>query len=92
MRCSTICQVQPGRCGDGAHIGHRERGHGDAFALEFGGELAGALEQMFRAYHPDTVEPSADDLAFANPGTGDPLGHRLMYERLRLALRGAHLD
>lgn len=54
--------------------------------------VAGALEQMFRAYHPDAVDPNPDDLVFANPDTGEPLGHRLMYERLRLALGAARLD
>lgn len=55
-------------------------------------EVAGHLERLLRTYHPDTVEPDPDALVFGHPVTGDPLGHRLMYERLRAALKAAGLD
>ena len=35
---------------------------------------------------------SHDDLVFGDPVTGEPLGHRRMYERLRSALKAAGLD
>lgn len=54
--------------------------------------VAGELDRLFKTYHPAGVEPHPDALVFANPITGDPLGHRLMYERLRNALRTAGLD
>ncbi|CAA9522808.1 MAG: hypothetical protein AVDCRST_MAG67-3823 [uncultured Solirubrobacteraceae bacterium] len=54
--------------------------------------VATHLERLLRAYHPDTVEPHPDALVFGHPITGDPLGHRLMYERLRAALKPAGLD
>lgn len=55
-------------------------------------EVAGALERLLRTYHPELVEPDPAALVFAHPVTGDPLGHRLMYERLRAALKAAGLD
>ena len=55
-------------------------------------EVAGHLERLLRTYHPGVVEPDPDALVFAHPVTGDPLGHRLMYERLRAALKTAGLD
>ncbi|MDQ4108636.1 MAG: site-specific integrase, partial [Actinomycetota bacterium] len=54
--------------------------------------VAGALERIFRDQHPDQVEPDPDALVFGHPVTGEPLGWRLMYERLRAALRAAGLD
>ena len=53
--------------------------------------VAGEMERLFRAYHPDDTE-AHHALVFANPNTGLPLGHRLMYERLRAALKAAGLD
>ena len=55
-------------------------------------EVAGYLLRLLSTYHPGTVEPDPDALVFAHPVTGDPLGHRLMYERLREALKAAGLD
>lgn len=54
--------------------------------------VAGELERMFRASHPDAAEPHPDALVFGHPITGDPLGWRLLYERLREALAGAAVD
>jgi len=54
--------------------------------------VAGALERLFRTVHPDAVEPHPDSLVFGDPVTGEPLGHRRMYERLREALKTAGLD
>ena len=55
-------------------------------------DVAGHLLRLLSTYHPGTVEPEPDALVFAHPVTGDPLGHRLMYERLRAALKTAGLD
>lgn len=55
-------------------------------------EVAGHLLRVLSTYHPDLVEPDPEALVFAHPVTGDPLGHRLMYERLRAALKTAGLD
>ena len=49
-------------------------------------------EQMFRAHNPDDVEAHPDALVFADPSTGEPLGHERMYLRLRQALKAAGLD
>ena len=49
--------------------------------------VAGELELLLRAYHPDVIDPDPDGLVFGDPRTGEPLGWRLMYERLREALR-----
>ena len=54
--------------------------------------VAGALERMFRAQTPDDAEPHPDALVFADPSTGEPLGHERMYLRLREALKTAGLD
>jgi integrase len=54
--------------------------------------VAGALERLFRSQHPDAVEPDPGALVFADPMTGEPLGWRRMYERLRAALKAAGLD
>jgi integrase len=54
--------------------------------------VAGHLERLLRAYHPDAVDPHPDRLVFAHPVTGAPLGHKLMYARLRAALKTAGLD
>jgi len=54
--------------------------------------VATALEQMFKAHHRDAVEAHPDALVFADPVTGDPLGHERMYLRLRDALKTAGLD
>lgn len=54
--------------------------------------VAGHLERMHRTYHPDEVEPRPDSLVFGHPVTGDPLGHRAMYERLRATLKATGLD
>ncbi len=54
--------------------------------------VAGHLDRMFRAYHAGAVEPRPDDLVFGDPDTGQPLGHRRMYERLREALVAVGLD
>ena len=51
-----------------------------------------ALERLFRARYPGAVEPPADALVFADSMTGEPLGHRRMYERLRASLKAAGLD
>lgn len=55
-------------------------------------DVAGELERMFQHYHPGTAEPDLDALVFADPRTGEPLGWRTMYERLREALAAAGLD
>ncbi len=55
-------------------------------------EVAGCLLRLLSEYHPDVVEPDPTALVFAHPVTGDPLGHRLIYERLRAALKTAGLD
>jgi hypothetical protein len=55
-------------------------------------EVAICLERLLRTYHFGTVDPHPDSLVFAHPVTGEPLGHRLMYERLRAALKRAGLD
>ena len=55
-------------------------------------EVAGHLERLLKTYEPETVEPDPDALVFGHPVAGDPLGHRLMYERLRAALKHAGLD
>lgn len=54
--------------------------------------VAGELELLLRAYHPGVVDPDPDSLVFGDPRTGEPLGWRLMYERLRAALNAAGLD
>lgn len=54
--------------------------------------VAGELERLFRAYHPAGVEAHPDSLVFGHPVTGEPLGWRRMYERLREALRAAGVD
>jgi integrase len=60
-------------------------------AVPMADDVAGELERLFRAYH-DTVEPQPDSLVFGDPVTGEPLGHRKLYERLHAALRAAGLD
>jgi integrase len=54
--------------------------------------VAGQLALLLHAYHPDAVDPDPDGLVFGHPVTGDPLGWRLMYERLRATLKRAGLD
>ncbi|HUO69365.1 MAG TPA: site-specific integrase, partial [Solirubrobacteraceae bacterium] len=54
--------------------------------------VAGELERLLRAYCPDVVDPDPDALVFGHPETGEPLGWRLMYERLRDALAAASLE
>ena len=54
--------------------------------------VAGALERVARAQHPDLPEPPSDSLVFGHPVTGEPLGWRVLYERLRAALKAAGLD
>jgi integrase len=54
--------------------------------------VAGELERLLRDYHPDVVDPDPDGLVFGDPRTGEPLGWRMMYERLRAALTAARLD
>jgi integrase len=54
--------------------------------------VAGELERLLRAYHPDVVEPNPDSLVFGHPVTGEPLGWRVLYQRLREALKAAGLD
>jgi len=54
--------------------------------------VTGELERMFRHSYPDIITPEPGALVFGDPVTGDPLGHRAMYERLRTALRAAGLD
>ena len=61
-------------------------------AIPMPDEVAGALERLFSDRYPDEVEPPADALVFADPVTGEPLGHRRMYERLRASLKAAGLD
>jgi integrase len=51
--------------------------------------VGGELKRLSRA-HGGEPDPAA--LVFAHPVLGDPLGHRLMYERLREALKTAGLD
>ena len=41
---------------------------------------------------PAQLSPTPTLSVFAHPITGEPLGHRLMYERLRAALKTAGLD
>jgi integrase len=43
-------------------------------------DVAGALERLGQAQHPDAVEPDPDALVFGDPDTGEPLGWRRMYE------------
>jgi integrase len=54
--------------------------------------VAAELERMLRTYHPDVVDPDPDSLVFGDPRTGEPLGWRVMYERIRAALEAARLD
>jgi integrase len=54
--------------------------------------VAGEIVLLLRAYQPDVVDPDPDSLVFAHPQTGEPLGWRLMYERLRASLQAAGLD
>ncbi|HEX5899424.1 MAG TPA: site-specific integrase, partial [Solirubrobacteraceae bacterium] len=54
--------------------------------------VAGELERLARTYHPDVVEPDPNSLVFGHPVTGEPLGWRVLYERLRAALKAAGLD
>ncbi|MDP9346375.1 MAG: site-specific integrase [Actinomycetota bacterium] len=54
--------------------------------------VAGALERLFKTHQPDAVEPEPESLVFGHPVTGEALGHRLMYERLRATLKAAGLD
>ena len=57
-----------------------EPGHALESPRDTGSVAAGGLERLFRAWHPDTAD--RDALAFADPLTSDPPGHRRMYERL----------
>jgi integrase len=50
--------------------------------------VAGHLDRLYK----QTPHQADDDLVFAYPATGQPMGHRLMYERLRAALKAAGLD
>jgi integrase len=54
--------------------------------------VAGELELLLRASQPEVVDPDPDSLVFAHPQTGEPLGWRRMYERLRASLQAAGLD
>ncbi len=57
-------------------------------AIPMPDEVAGRLDRLYQQ-----SEHQADtDLVFADPITGEPLGHRRMYERLRAALKAAALD
>src|SRR4051812_14765303 len=53
--------------------------------------VAGELDRLAKGHSP-AGEPAPDELVFADPMTGEPLGHRAMYERLRKALNRAGLD
>ena len=55
-------------------------------------EVAGHLERLLRTYHPDAVEPPPDSLVFAHPSLATRSVTRLMYDRLRAALKKAGLD
>lgn len=61
-------------------------------AVPMSDDVAGELERLFRTYHPDTVDPDPDALVFGHPLTGEPIGWRKLYERLRAALKAAGLD
>ena len=50
--------------------------------------VAGHLDRLYQ----QSAHQDDDDLVFADPTTGEPLGHRRMYERLREALEAAGLD
>ena len=50
--------------------------------------VAGHLDRLYK----DSAGQGDGDLVFADPATGEPLGHRRMYERLRSALKAAGLD
>jgi integrase len=50
--------------------------------------VAGHLERLWK----QSPHQGDDDLVFADPMTGQPLGWRRMYERLRAALVAAGLD
>lgn len=54
--------------------------------------VAGHLERLLRTYHPEAVEADPAGLVFAHPVTGEPLGHQLLYKRLRATLKSAGLD
>jgi integrase len=50
--------------------------------------VAGHLDRLYK----QSERQGDGDLVFGDPVTGEPLGHRRMYERLRAALRAAGLD
>jgi integrase len=57
-------------------------------AIPMPDEIAGHLERLFKA----SEHQGSHDLVFGDPVTGEPLGHRRMYERLRASLKAAGLD
>jgi integrase len=54
--------------------------------------VAGELDRLAREHARGAAEPAPDGLVFADPVTGEPLGWRTLYERLRAALKAAGLD
>lgn len=54
--------------------------------------VAGELERLSRATHPDRPEPPPDALVFADPATGQPMSPNPMYARLRKAMKAAGVD
>ncbi len=50
--------------------------------------VAGHLDRL----HQQSAHQADTDLVFSDPVTGEPLGHRRMYQRLRDALKTAGLD
>jgi integrase len=50
--------------------------------------VAGHLDRLYQ----QSERHGDGDLVFGDPVTGEPLGHRRMYERLRAALKAAGLD
>jgi integrase len=55
-------------------------------------EVAGVLDRLARAAACDQPEPDPDDLVFAHPLTGGPLGDRAILRRYRRALKAVGLD
>jgi integrase len=60
-------------------------------AIPMADVVAGHLDRLSRSRVPGGT-PAEHDLVFGDPVTGEPLGHRRMYERLREALEAAGLD
>ena len=57
-------------------------------AIPMPDDVAGHLDRLYK----QSQHQADDDLVFGDPITGEPLGHRRMYERLRAALKAAGLD